>query len=257
MTCPSGCRIILSGKATCKQADPARRVERVDAGLPRRALLEQRALGRVLDPAGGVIADLLDRVRQGSRPEGEVIGRHHVVGDAGRRVGAQPVGDDLPEQVLASVEIVPELRQRLRFQEAHGCPCCQIAGVSGRLAVQTRSQDNRKAVILHRGQVLKRVIRRNSRLFENGALTQPIPGRSGFAGDSHSGRPDDRRGPRSGAGGQARSASHHRPFHALVCGETVQPGLGMALDDERVRTGRPSLRPAGARVALSPVDRPL
>ena len=93
--CPSGCRIILSGNATCKQADPARRVERVDAGLPRRALLEQRALGRVLDPAGGVIADLLDRMLERPRPEGEVIGRHHVVGHAGRRIG-RPAGRRRP-----------------------------------------------------------------------------------------------------------------------------------------------------------------
>ena len=76
------------------------RPEASNASTPasrRRALLEQRALGRVLDPARRVIADLLDRVGQSARPECKVVGRHHVIGHRRRRVGAEAVGDDLPQ----------------------------------------------------------------------------------------------------------------------------------------------------------------
>ena len=76
----------LERKRDVQEPDPAGRVERVDARLLRRALRQQRARGRVLDAAGRVIADLLDRVLERARPEGEVIGRDDVVGHDRARV---------------------------------------------------------------------------------------------------------------------------------------------------------------------------
>ena len=114
---PVGVPHHLEWKGDVQQADPTGRVERIDAGLPCRALLQQRALGRVLDAAGGVIADLLDGLGQGPGAKGEVIGRDHMIGNAGRGVLAQSVGDHLPQQLLAGVKIIPEPFQR------RGCQC--------------------------------------------------------------------------------------------------------------------------------------
>ena len=71
----------LEREGDVQQADLARGVERVDPRLPRRARFEERALGRVLDAAGGVVADLLDGLLEGQRAEGEEVGRDDVVGD--------------------------------------------------------------------------------------------------------------------------------------------------------------------------------
>ncbi len=101
----------LERKRDVEQPDPAGRVKRIDAGLPRRALLEQRTLGRVLDAAGGVVADLLDGLGEGLRAEGKVVGRDDVVGNARRQALGHPVGHHLAKQHFASVKIVPEAFQ--------------------------------------------------------------------------------------------------------------------------------------------------
>src|SRR5262249_43533285 len=74
-------------------------------------------------PACGVIADLLDRMPERARPKREVIRRDHVVGHAGGRALTQAVRDDLSQEVLTEVKVIPQPRQGLGFQEAHGWPC--------------------------------------------------------------------------------------------------------------------------------------
>ena len=52
----------LQREGHVQQADPPGGVERIDARRRAGALLQQRARRRVLDAAGGVVADLLDRL---------------------------------------------------------------------------------------------------------------------------------------------------------------------------------------------------
>ena len=117
---PVGLEHHLERKGDVQQADLAAGIEGIHPGRFGGAGLQQRARGRVLDPAGGVVADLLDRVVQGGGAEGEEIGRDDVFGAGGRRGFRHALGDHAAELHFAGVKIEPKRFQSFRIQGFHG-----------------------------------------------------------------------------------------------------------------------------------------
>ena len=166
----------LERERDVKQADLARGVEGVDPRLGRRAGFEERALGRMLDSARGVVADLLDRLFQRVRPEAKEVRGHDVVGHLGWGAIGQPLLDDSTEDDLSSVGVVAEDVQCPLVEQRHdatglGSGRSVRDGVRSPALCDPTRQDNRKTGQLHQPRPLFIILERSQ-------VRKPEPPRS-------------------------------------------------------------------------------
>ena len=101
------------------KTNPLRAVESIEADGFRRARLDQRARRRMLHTTGGVVSNFGDSFFELQRAKGKEIARDNRILHGRRRVGGQPLSDNLAKPKLPRLRIVPEQLEQFGIRRLH------------------------------------------------------------------------------------------------------------------------------------------